>query len=229
MSIVRLRGVSKVFRSGETDLTVLRGIDLELSEGEVVSISGSSGSGKSTLLNLMGGLDRPTGGEIHAFDYAVHSLNEADLTEFRARRLGFVFQFHFLLKDFTALENVMLPAYMIGMSRKEATGRAERLLTEVGLSERLDHYPSQLSGGERQRAALARALINEPGLLLADEPTGNLDAENSALVESVLLEVVRAHGATLVIVTHDERLARLGDRRLRLERGALTRGTVEDR
>ena len=221
MSIVRLRGVSKTFRSGETDLTVLRGIDLELAQGEIVSVSGSSGSGKSTLLNLIGGLDRPSGGEVYAFDYAVHSLNEADLTGFRARRLGFVFQFHFLLKDFTAVENVMLPAFMIGVPRREATARAERLLAEVGLSGRLHHYPSQLSGGERQRAALARALINEPGLLLADEPTGNLDAENSARVESVLLDVVRAHGTTLVIVTHDERLSQLGDRRLHLDRGLL--------
>lgn len=221
MIIVKLRGVSKTFRSGETDLAVLRGIDLELAQGEIVSVSGSSGSGKSTLLNLIGGLDRPSGGEVHAFDYAVHSLSETDLTEFRARRLGFVFQFHFLLKDFTAVENVMLPAFMIGVHRREATARAERLLAEVGLSERLDHYPSQLSGGERQRAALARALINEPGLLLADEPTGNLDAENSLRVESVLLDVVRAHGTTLVIVTHDERLSRLGDRRLHLDRGLL--------
>ncbi len=221
MSIVQLRGVSKTFRSGESDLTVLGGIDLELAQGEVVAVSGSSGSGKSTLLNLIGGLDRPSGGEIHVFDYAVHSLNETDLTGYRARRLGFVFQFHFLLKDFTAVENVMLPAFMIGVSRREATGRAERLLAEVGLSERLGHYPSQLSGGERQRTALARALINEPGLLLADEPTGNLDAENSARVESVLLDVVRAHGTTVVIVTHDERLSQLGDRRLHLDRGRL--------
>ncbi|MFW6289210.1 MAG: ABC transporter ATP-binding protein, partial [Spirochaetota bacterium] len=134
----------------------------------------------------------------------------------------FVFQFHYLLKDFTALENVMLPAFMLGMPRADATDRARPLLSEVGLADRLDHYPSQLSGGERQRAALARALVNEPPLLLADEPTGNLDAENSARVEEVLLNVVRSHGTTLVIVTHDERLARLGERRLHLDRGALT-------
>ncbi len=221
MSIVSLRGVSKVFQSGDATLTILERIDLDLSEGEVVVISGSSGSGKSTLLNLIGGLDRPSDGEIYACDYAVHSLSETGLTEFRSRRLGFVFQFHYLLKDFTAVENVMLPAHMAGVSRRTATRRAAELLAEVGLSERLDHYPSQLSGGERQRAALARALINDPPLLLADEPTGNLDAENSARVEQLLLDVVRAHGATLVIVTHDERLARLGERRLRLDRGAL--------
>jgi lipoprotein-releasing system ATP-binding protein len=221
MSIVSLRGVSKVFQSGDATLTVLDRIDLDLVEGQVAAVSGSSGSGKSTLLNLIGGLDRPSCGEIVACDYAVHSLSETALTEFRARRLGFVFQFHYLLKDFTAVENVMLPAHMIGVPRKQATRRAAELLSEVGLADRLDHYPSQLSGGERQRAALARALINEPPLLLADEPTGNLDAENSARVERLLLEVVRAHGTTLVIVTHDERLAQLGERRLHLERGAL--------
>jgi lipoprotein-releasing system ATP-binding protein len=222
MSIVTLREVSKAFQSGETRLTVLDRIDLELAAGEIVAISGSSGSGKSTLLNLIGGLDRPTGGEIIACDYAVHSLSETALTRYRAVSLGFVFQFHYLLKDFTALENVMLPAFLVGTPRGEATDRARALLTEVGLSERLHHYPSQLSGGERQRAALARALINEPPLLLADEPTGNLDAENSSLVEEILLTVARTHGTTLVIVTHDDQLARLGERRLRLDRGVLT-------
>ncbi|MFP4112776.1 MAG: ABC transporter ATP-binding protein [Spirochaetota bacterium] len=221
MSIVSLSGVSKVFESGESTLTVLNGIDLDLAEGEIVSISGASGSGKSTLLNLVGGLDRPTSGAITACGFEVHALAEAELTEYRARSLGFVFQFHYLLKDFTALENVMLPAFMLGATRSDATARARDLLDEVGLADRLDHYPSQLSGGERQRAALARALINEPPLLLADEPTGNLDAENSARVEAILLELVRSHTTTLVIVTHDERLARLGERRLRLERGEL--------
>ena len=220
--IVTLHGVSKVFQSGESTLTVLHDIDLDLSPGEIVAISGSSGSGKSTLLNLVGGLDRPTAGSIYACDYAVHELGEADLTDYRARSLGFVFQFHYLLKDFTALENVMLPAYMLGEPRPAATERARGLLDEVGLGERLDHYPTQLSGGERQRAALARALVNEPPLLLADEPTGNLDAANSARVEEILLALVRARGTTLVIVTHDERLASLGERRLHLSLGELS-------
>lgn len=220
-AIVMLRGVAKRFRSGESELTILDGIDLELAAGEVVAISGASGSGKSTLLNLVGGLDRPSAGEIEACGYAVHALGEAELTAYRAQSLGFIFQFHYLLKDFTAAENVMLPAFMLGVDRSEAAERALALLAEVGLSDRADHYPSQLSGGERQRAAVARALVNDPPLVLADEPTGNLDAENSARVEEMLLGVVRLHGATLVLVTHDERLAGLGDRRLRLERGAL--------
>lgn len=222
MSMISLHGVDKTFASGESTLTVLAGIDLEVRAGEIVTVSGTSGSGKSTLLNLIGGLDRPSAGEIHAAGYAVHQLAEAELTDYRARSLGFVFQFHYLLKDFTAVENVMLPAFMLGVSRADATERARRLLGEVGLSERLDHYPSQLSGGERQRAALARALVNEPPLVLADEPTGNLDAENSARVEAILLDLVRAHGTTLVIVTHDERLASLGERRLHLERGVIS-------
>lgn len=220
--IVTLRGVSKTFQSGESSLTVLTDIDLELAAGEIVAISGSSGSGKSTLLNLIGGLDRPTNGSILACGYAVDQLAEADLTDYRARSLGFVFQFHYLLKDFTALENVMLPAFMLGVPRAEATARARALLDEVGLAERLNHYPTQLSGGERQRAALARALINEPPLLLADEPTGNLDAANSARVEEILLALVRARATTLVIVTHDERLASLGERRLHLSLGELS-------
>jgi lipoprotein-releasing system ATP-binding protein len=222
MSIVSLRGVGKSFQSGESTLTVLRDIDLDLVEGEIVAISGSSGSGKSTLLNLIGGLDRPSTGSVLACGYAVGELAETDLTEYRARSLGFVFQFHYLLKDFTALENVMLPAFMLGEPRAAATERARELLCEVGLRERLEHYPSQLSGGERQRAALARALINRPPLLLADEPTGNLDAENSARVEEILVRLVRAHGTTLVIVTHDDRLAALGERRLHLSLGELS-------
>ena len=220
--IVTLHGVTKVFQSGESTLTVLHDIDLDLAPEEIVAISGSSGSGQSTLLNLVGGLDRPTAGSIYACDYAVHELGEADLTHYRARSLGFVFQFHYLLKDFTALENVMLPAYMLGEPRAAATERARGLLDEVGLGERLDHYPTQLSGGERQRAALARALVNEPPLLLADEPTGNLDAANSARVEEILLALARARGTTLVIVTHDERLASLGERRLHLSLGELS-------
>ncbi len=219
--IVELHNVSKEFQSGPATLTVLNGVTLGLVKGEVAVVTGSSGSGKSTLLNLIGGLDTVTSGEIAACGYPVHTLNESEITDFRARSLGFVFQFHYLLKDFTALENVFLPAYMLGESKSSCRGRAAELLTEVGLGERLDHYPSELSGGERQRAALARALINRPPLLLADEPTGNLDAATSAMVEDVLLQLVRSHGVTLLLVTHDEGLAARGDRRFTLERGVL--------
>lgn len=222
MITVELRGVTREFKSGESILTILDSVDLELAAGEVLVIRGSSGSGKSTLLNLIGGLDRPSSGMINACGYAVSELDESALTEFRARQLGFVFQFHYLLKDFTAAENVMMPAFMNGMPRAQATDRARQLLAEVGLSEREHHYPSQLSGGERQRAALARALINEPPLLLADEPTGNLDAENSGRVEEQLLTLVRTHGTSLIMVTHDEALAGKGDRSLTLRGGVLS-------
>jgi lipoprotein-releasing system ATP-binding protein len=220
--LVKLDNVSKRFQSGDSTLVVLDGVTLELDRGETAVISGSSGSGKSTLLNLIGGLDRPSEGSISACGYEVDKLSESEITNYRAERLGFIFQFHYLLKDFTALENVMLPAFMLGVDKHEATARARALLAEVGLEERLSHYPSELSGGERQRAALARALINNPPLLLADEPTGNLDEANSARVEQVLLELVRAHNATLILVTHDQHLAQRGGRRFSLERGVLS-------
>jgi lipoprotein-releasing system ATP-binding protein len=216
MSMVEMTGVTKSFSSGSSVLTVLSGIDLVIPPESVTVIAGASGSGKSTLLNLIGGLDRPTTGTITAANQRLDKMSEADLTGFRRDVLGFVFQFHYLLKDFTAAENVMLPAFMAGEKRAVAYDRALRLLAEVDLSERTEHYPSQLSGGERQRVALARALINEPPLVLADEPTGNLDAGNSAGVEQLLVNLVRNHGATLVVVTHDSQLARIGDRLLEL-------------
>lgn len=219
--IVSLKNVSKQFQSGPTTLTVLDSVSIDIAEGEIAVVTGSSGSGKSTLLNMIGGLDTVSSGEIDACGFAVHKLSESEITVYRARQLGFVFQFHYLLKDFTALENVLLPAYMLGDSRESAQERARGLLSEVGLAERLDHFPSQLSGGERQRAALARALINRPPLLLADEPTGNLDAATSAMVEDVLMGLVRSHGVTLLLVTHDEGLTGRGDRRFVLERGII--------
>ena len=216
MSMVAMTGVTKSFTSGSTVLTVLGGIDLTIAPESVTVIAGASGSGKSTLLNLIGGLDRPTTGSIMTAGQQLDKMSEAGLTGFRRDVLGFVFQFHYLLKDFTAAENVMLPAFMAGEKRSAAHDRALGLLAEVDLSERADHYPSQLSGGERQRVALARALINEPPLVLADEPTGNLDAGNSAIVEQLLVNLVRNHGATLIVVTHDNQLARIGDRLLEL-------------
>ncbi len=216
MPIVELKDVVKSYTNGPSVLTVLDHIDLTVEKGSVTVIAGRSGSGKSTLLNLVGGLDRPSSGTILAAGQQLHAMGETELTAFRSRVLGFVFQFHYLLRDFTAEENVMLPSFMAGEKRADALARARELLGEVDLGERLEHYPGQLSGGERQRVALARALINRPALVLADEPTGNLDAENSRIVERLLVELVRNHGSTLVVVTHDPELSRIGDRLLQL-------------
>ncbi|MEE8440508.1 MAG: ABC transporter ATP-binding protein [Spirochaetia bacterium] len=224
MTMVEMTGVTKSFTNGPSVLTVLHGIDVTIPAESVTVIAGASGSGKSTLLNLIGGLDRPTAGSITAAERRLDEMNEAELTGFRRDVLGFVFQFHYLLKDFTAAENIMLPAFMAGEKRADAHARALELLSEVDLVQRADHYPSQLSGGERQRVALARALINKPSLVLADEPTGNLDAGNSAVVEQLLVDLVRNHGATLIIVTHDTQLARIGDRLLELTDEGLVNG-----
>jgi len=221
MSVIELVDVTKVYDSGPVPLTVLKSIDFAIDAATITVITGASGSGKSTLLNLIGGLDHVTSGEIHAAGMPIHSMSESELTAYRAKSLGFVFQFHYLLKDFTALENTMLPAFMGGMPRQEATEAARVLLEEVGVADRADHFPTQLSGGERQRVALARALINRPDILLADEPTGNLDADNSAAVEDILVKLVRNHGTTLLLVTHDPRLGAIGDRTLQLDHGEL--------
>jgi lipoprotein-releasing system ATP-binding protein len=221
MSMIRLIDVTKTYNSGPVPLTVLKGINIEIPEARTTVITGASGSGKSTLLNLIGGLDRVTSGQIHAAGLPIHSMSEAELTHYRSEKLGFIFQFHYLLKEFTAVENAMLPAFMAGVPRTDAIECAMALLGEVHLTDRADHFPSQLSGGERQRVALARALINQPDILLADEPTGNLDADNSAGVEEILLSLVRNHGTTLVLVTHDERLGSRGDLRFHLDHGEL--------
>ncbi len=221
MTMLELDQVSKGFRSGPETLTVLEEISLEIPENNVTVITGESGSGKSTLLNLIGGLDLPSSGEIRSCGYDVSRLAEEDLTAYRSGVVGFVFQFHFLLKDFTVLENTALPGWMAGMPRRKAEARARELLAEVGLAERLSHYPSQLSGGERQRGALARALINSPRLILADEPTGNLDADNSRKVEELLFNLVRRHERNLILVTHDRHLSGRGDSHYHLEKGKL--------
>jgi lipoprotein-releasing system ATP-binding protein len=221
--IVSLKAVRKIFESGAERLSILRDVNLEVEKGTRVLITGESGSGKSTLLNLIGGLDSPTSGSVRVGPWDVASLPEEELTGYRSRYVGFIFQFHYLLKDFSALENVMLPAFMAGTPKKAALERARDLLAEVGLADRASHYPSQLSGGERQRVAVARALVNDPLLILADEPTGNLDPENSASVEDVLFTVVREHGTTLVMVTHDQALAARGDVRYALRTGELER------
>ncbi len=218
-SQIELRAVTKTFRSGGRELPVLRGVDLRVAAGESVAVFGPSGSGKSTLLALIAGLDRPTSGEVLLDGEAVHRLSEDALALLRRRSVGFVFQSFQLMPNMTALENVMLPLELL--RRPEARREAHEMLARVGLAEREGHYPAQLSGGEQQRVALARAFAPRPPLLLADEPTGNLDRDTGAQVLALLAELMAAAGTTLVLVTHDPAAAELAGRRLVLEAGRL--------
>jgi putative ABC transport system ATP-binding protein len=214
------RDLGKTFRSADRELTVLHGVDLSLERGESLAVLGPSGSGKSTLLALLAGLDSPSRGGVWIDGHSVHDRSEDELALLRRRHIGFVFQSFQLLANRTARENVMLPLELLG---DEAPGRrADELLEQVGLSERSHHYPSQLSGGEQQRVALARAFANQPSLLLADEPTGNLDRGNGARVLGLIDDLRRSFRTTLVVVTHDPRAAEIADRRARLEEGELT-------
>lgn len=204
-------------------IRVLRGIDLEVRRGETVAIVGPSGAGKSTLLHVLGGLDLPTAGRVRLGGRELSRLEDEELASVRNRYVGFVFQFHHLLRDFTALENVMLPQVISGVERARARERALHLLTQVGLEERVAHRPAKLSGGEQQRVAVARALANEPPVLLADEPSGNLDRETSERLHDVLFDLVERHGTALVVVTHNTSLAGRTDRVLELRDGTLRR------
>ena len=219
--VLEARGLTRVFQSGGEELRILDGLDLAVERGRSLAIVGASGIGKSTLLYALGGLDRPTGGRILFEGRSVYGLGEDELAAWRNRSVGFVFQFHHLLGDFTALENAALPARLAGAGQAGAEGRARRLLERVGLGGRLDHRPGLLSGGEQQRVALARALVMEPRVLLADEPTGNLDAKSAAGVSALILELVAEHRLSAVIVTHNERLAGLVDVALELAAGRL--------
>jgi lipoprotein-releasing system ATP-binding protein len=218
---VRARGVTKSYVDGVRRIEVLHGVDLEVAAGEMVAIVGPSGSGKSTLLHLLGALDRPDLGVIAIDDRSLAGFDPGELADFRNRMIGFVFQFHQLLPDFTALENVMLPGRIAGLAPQRTLERARQLLAEVGLDHRLDHFPNELSGGERQRVALCRALALEPPLLLADEPTGNLDPESGEGVFQLLLDLQDRHGTTGILVTHNPEIARRCTRTLRLEGGVL--------
>lgn len=218
--IVSIRSLVKEFKNGDEKLTILKDLDLDIEKGSSTAILGQSGSGKSTLLNIIGGLDTASSGTVKVGTWQLERLAESALNSFRSTYIGFIFQFHYLLKDFTAVENIMLPSYIAGLSKKEALLRAKTLIDEVGLSERAGHYPSQLSGGERQRIALARALINDPQLILADEPTGNLDPSNSRMVSNILFDLCEKHGKTLVLVTHDSLVAQRASVQLTLERGS---------
>jgi lipoprotein-releasing system ATP-binding protein len=221
--LVVASSLSRRFVTGAEKLEVLRDVNLSVIEGETVAITGESGCGKSTLLGLIGGLDRPTGGTVFVKGVDVGGLDEAELSEYRNKDVGFVFQFHFLLKDFTALENVIIPGMIGSESSRALKDRARELLFEVGLEGRMDAWPLELSGGERQRVAVARALINEPPLLLADEPTGNLDERNAHGVEEMLFGLVKRHRRTMIIVTHDPSLSGRADSRFLLAAGTLAR------
>lgn len=222
--MIKLRNITKRF--GE--LEVLKGIDLDISQGEIVSIVGPSGAGKTTLLQIMGTLDKADGGSVEIDSVRTDNLSQSALSRFRNQKIGFVFQFHQLLPEFTALENIMIPAFIGGMGKREAARRATELLTFMGLSERADHKPNELSGGEKQRVAVARALVNSPAVVMADEPSGSLDTRNKEELHQLFFDLRDRFGQTFVIVTHDEELARLTDRTIHMRDGMIEQPTVTE-
>ena len=218
-TLIQVQHLTKSFGNGSKRVDVLKGIDLHISKGEKAAIVGASGVGKTTLLHILGTLDRPTSGKVFYEGKDIFTLHEKELALFRNRGIGFVFQFHHLLPEFTALENTMMPCLIQGMTKQEASLKAEEILTLVGLKERLLHKPGELSGGEQQRVAVARALVLEPRVLLADEPTGNLDTKTGESVFQLLLELNRTKGVTLIIVPHNLTLAGLLPRQIRMVDG----------
>jgi lipoprotein-releasing system ATP-binding protein len=227
--VLRLEAITRKYKEGEGQLEVFSGLDLSLRAGEIVALVGQSGAGKSSLLHIAGLLEAPTSGEIHIEGVAASRLPDAERTRIRRSTIGFVYQAHHLLPEFTALENVVLPQMIAGRSRGEAAKEAERLLTVMGLGQRLTHRPSQLSGGEQQRVAIARALANQPRILLADEPTGNLDPRTAGGVFDALISITRAQGLAALIATHNFELASRMDRAFLLHQGKLVEGTQAPR
>jgi lipoprotein-releasing system ATP-binding protein len=218
MNLLRARGVKRTYGS----LQVLKGIDLEVASGEVVAIVGVSGAGKSTFLHILGTLDRPEEGEVHIEDINVFTQKDKDLAKFRNEKIGFIFQFHNLMAEFTALENACMPGYIGGVLKEnEILNRGKQLLDMLGLADRMNHLPSQLSGGEQQRVAVARALLNKPSIVLADEPSGNLDSHNALDLHQLFFKLRDEFGQTFVIVTHNEELAEMADRRLVMQDGRM--------
>jgi len=215
--MIKAENVSK----GYGDLQVLKGVSLEINEGEVVSIVGASGAGKSTLLHIIGTLDKPDNGTITLNGIETGKLNDKKLSDFRNRAIGFVFQFHHLLPEFTALENVCIPAFIAGKSQQEAETKAKELLAFLGLAERINHKPSELSGGEQQRVAVARALVNQPAVVLADEPSGNLDSQSAKDLHQMFFDLRDKFNQTFVIVTHNDELAEMADRKLEMRDGQI--------
>ena len=223
--MIEIKSITKSFGS----LQVLKGIDLSIDKGEIVSIVGPSGAGKTTLLQIIGTLDRPDTGDIIIDGTNVEQLSTDKLSVFRNQHIGFVFQFHQLLPEFTAIENVMIPAYIAGKSQSAAKKRATELLEFMGLTDRASHKPNQLSGGEKQRVAVARALVNEPFVILADEPSGSLDSKNKAELHQLFFDLREKYGMTFIIVTHDEGLAQLTDRTIRLKDGQIVGETIKEK
>ncbi len=215
--MIQIRNITKSFGS----LQVLKGIDLDIQKGEIVSIVGPSGAGKTTLLQIMGTLDKADSGTVEIDGVQIGSLSKTKLSKFRNQKIGFVFQFHQLLPEFTALENIMIPAFIGGKGKKQARKKAEELLEFMGLSDRASHKPNELSGGEKQRVAVARALINDPAVVMADEPSGSLDSKNKAELHQLFFDLRDRFGQTFVIVTHDEELARLTDRTIHMRDGLI--------